>query len=257
MIVPGDASDFHAAEIIRETAHRLWPMPSSPWVMTQSWHDLLFMHWPIDPEVMRAHVPAALPLDLYDGRAWIAVVPFAMSNVAPRGIPLPSAVSAFPELNVRTYVTVDGKPGVYFFSLDAENRLAVMGARTVFGLPYHFARMSIERRGESFHYESHRRSSTSPAEFVADYRPTGPIQLPASGTFEYFLTERYCLYTADRRGRAHRLEIHHPPWPLQVAEASVSVNTMASAAGISLPATAPVLHYAKRQDVVAWPMSRA
>src|SRR5258708_29962479 len=123
-------------EILRDTAHRPWPMPSAPWVMTQTWRDLLFAHWPIDEALLRARVPPTLAIDRFDGRAWVGVVPFEMTNVAPR---LPGGrprLPAFPELNVRTYVTVGGRPGVYFFSLDATNPIAVCAARAAFRLPY-------------------------------------------------------------------------------------------------------------------------
>jgi uncharacterized protein YqjF (DUF2071 family) len=239
-------------EILRETGHRPWPMPGSPWIMTQTWHDLLFAHWPVDPGRVRARVPPELSLDVWDGRAWIGVVPFRMTNVAPRGVRLPAVVSAFPELNVRTYVTHREKPGVYFFSLDASSPLAVAGARTVFGLPYFVADMQVRRDGAGFEYRSRRRWSERPAEFDARYAPIAAPSSPAPGSFEHFLTERYCLYTVARRRRVKRLEIHHPPWPLQRAAAAIRTNSMADAAGIPLPAVAPVLHFSRRQDVVGW-----
>jgi len=223
--------------------------------MTQSWHDLLFAHWPIDAHVLRNKLPPDLPLDLFEGRAWIGIVPFHMSNVGPRGVPWLPFVSAFAELNVRTYVTMNGKPGVFFFSLDAASALAVAAARTVLNLPYHLATMTVDAESGSVRYRSRRRASrTGAAEFVARYWPVGPPRSPQRGTLEYFLTERYCLYAVDRRGRIRRLEIHHPPWPLQSAAAEIAINTMTEASGIALPAEAPLLHFAQRLDVVAWPM---
>jgi uncharacterized protein YqjF (DUF2071 family) len=216
--------------------------------MTQSWHDLLFAHWPLDPALIRGHVPAEIAIDLFDGRAWIGVVPFHMTNVAIRGA-RPLAL-AFPELNVRTYVSVGGKPGVYFFSLDAASRLAVFTARTLFRLPYHDATMAVDVGARQVSYRSRRKDGT--AELAATYGSVGPVQESRPGTLEYFLTERYCLYTADTTGRARRLEIHHRPWPLQPADAQIAVNTMADACGIALPAVKPLLHFAKRLDVLAW-----
>ena len=131
------------------TGHGLFP--TAPWLMTQSWHDLLFAHWPLDPDALRSKVPANLPLDVFDGRAWIGVIPFHMTNVGPRGVPSLPDVSAFPELNVRTYVTLNGKPGVYFFSLDAASTLAVIGARTMFHLPYYRAAMAVHKPGLARH----------------------------------------------------------------------------------------------------------
>ncbi|PYR58708.1 MAG: hypothetical protein DMF85_09880 [Acidobacteria bacterium] len=247
-------NDFNHG-ILKETAHRPWPMPEGAWIMTQTWHDLLFAHWPVDVEMLRAKIPAGFELDLFDRQAWVAVVPFHMSNVTPRGLPGLPWVSAFPELNVRTYVTVAGKPGVYFFSLDAGNPLAVGAARALFHLPYYSASMRVDEDNGWIRYHSRRANGTA-AEFSGRYRPIGPVRPPAPGTLEHFLTERYCLHTVDGSFRAHRAEIHHPPWPLQEAEAEISMNTMAEAAGVRLPAMAPLLHFAKRQDAVAWPLMR-
>ena len=250
-------SDF-PYQMLDDVAHRPWLLPDGPWFMTQSWHDLLFAHWPVDARVVKEKLPPGLPLDTFEGQSWLGVVPFHMTNVAPRGVPSVPFVSSFIELNVRTYVTVHGKPGVFFFSLDANSTLAVAAARTLFHLPYFNATMKVEEQEGRFHYTSARETRIDGvAEFAATYRPIGPVQMAKPGSLEYFLTERYCLYTIDSSFRAKRLEIHHWPWPLQVAEANIAVNTMADAAGIRLPSTAPLLHFAKRQDMVAWPMTDA
>ena len=252
------AHDFRY-EILQAVAHRPWPMPDGPWIMTQTWHDLLFAHWPIDPAVMRGNVPEQLPLDLHEGQAWIAIVPFQMKNVTPRGVPALPWVSAFPELNVRTYVRVDDKPGVFFFSLDAANALAVATARRFFHLPYFQAAMKVDVAQDTNRvtYDSRRTSSDGPpAELVGTYRPIGPVFNPRPGSLEYFLSERYCLYAVDGGGDTHICEIHHPPWPLQIAEAEFEVNSMARAAGFTLPDVTPLCHFAKRQDVVAFPLTR-
>jgi uncharacterized protein len=243
-------------DLLAHTAHRPWPVPDGPWIMTQSWHDLLFAHWPLDPGVLARKLPVELPLDLFDGRAWIGVIPFHMTNVAPRGMPSLPMLSAFPELNVRTYVTLDGKPGVYFFSLDAASTLAVIGARAVFNLPYYRAEMAMHTGTRRVTYRSVRRSATN-AQFAGTYEPVGAVSPAAPGTLEYFLTERYCLYTTTRAGEPRRLEIHHKPWPLQRADAQIAVNTMATAAGITLPPEAPLLHFAKRMDVLTWGLTNA
>jgi uncharacterized protein YqjF (DUF2071 family) len=243
--------------ILEETVHRPWPMPASPWIMTQTWHDLLFAHWPIPPEVLRARVPAQLPLDLFEGQAWLGIVPFHMSNVAPRGVPALPGISAFPELNVRTYVSIGGKPGVYFFSLDATNPIAVRVARAVFHLPYYTADMTVRENAGEICYTSRRTwPGSAQAELDTQYAPVDQPRPPRPGTLEYFLTERYCLYTLDRRGRTCILEIHHPPWPLQNARAAFRGNTMAEAMGVRLPDTPPLLHFSRRQDMVGWPLWR-
>jgi uncharacterized protein YqjF (DUF2071 family) len=243
----GDFND----RILNETAHRPWPMPAGPWVMTQTWNDLLFAHWPVDAGALRERVPASFELDLFDGQAWLGIVPFHMTNVAPRFVPALPWVSAFPELNVRTYVRVGGKPGVFFFSLDAGNPVAVGAARTLLNLPYYTAEMVVTPSAGRIQYES-RRVGDPPAELRAAYRGVGEPRPPQPGTLEYFLTERYCLYAVNHRHIAYRLDIHHPPWPLQSAEAQISLNTMADAAGIRLPGIEPLLHFARRQDMVCW-----
>lgn len=243
--------DFNRA-ILDDTAHRPWQMPSSAWIMTQTWHDLLFAHWPVDAAALRERVPPAFELDLFDGQAWLGVVPFHMTNVAPRFVPAIPGISAFPELNVRTYVTVGGKPGVYFFSLDAGSSVAVGAAKTLLNLPYFVADMTVTPRDGDIHYHS-RRVAAPHAEFRAIYRGLGDRRAPAPRTLEHFLTERYCLYAVTHRYVAYRLEIHHPPWLLEAARAEIPCNTMADAAGLRLPSMAPLLHFAKRQDMVCWP----
>ena len=242
--------------IVRETAHRPWPMPRRPWVMRQTWSDLLFAHWPIDARVLRPKIPAAFELDLFHGRAWLGIVPFFMTNVSPRGVPSLPWISEFAELNVRTYVIVGDRPGVYFFSLDAGSTLAVQAARALLNLPYYSASMKVTPRvtphAAAIHYESDRGASGSSAEFIATYQPAGDAFVAEAGSLEYFLAERYCLYHVDHRGRPYRLDIHHPPWSLQPARAEIARNSMASVHGLTLPDRKPLLHFAKRQDTVAW-----
>jgi uncharacterized protein len=245
------SNDFPSG-IVHEVAHRSWPLPERPWVMKQSWHDLLFVHWPLAISVLRPLVPPELELDGFDGIGWLAVVPFHMTNVAPRALPALPWVSAFAELNVRTYVTHQNKPGVYFFSLDAANSLAVAMARAMFHLPYYRATMSVRAERGWIGYESRRTGDARGGHFKGRYQPVGPVFHAAPGTLQYFLTERYCLYTVDHARRVRRLEIHHPPWPLQPAKATIDANTMPDANGIKTPTMPPLLHFAKRQDVITW-----
>src|SRR5260370_16049938 len=223
--------------VLQEVALRPWPLPSGPWVMAQSWHDLLFAHWPVDAAVLRPLLPPQLQIDIFEGHAWLAVVPFRMTGVRLRVTPPVPWLSAFPELNVRTYVTCGGKPGVWFFSLDAGNSLDVAIARAWFHLPYFRARMSWADREGWIQYESQRtHRGAPPAALKVQYRPVGKAFSSQSGTLEHFLTERYCLYTAEERTQIIRAEIHHPPWPLQAAEAELKVNGMAEGAGVTLSA---------------------
>lgn len=225
--------------------------------MKQVWHDLLFMHWPVALEQLRSLIPAELEIESYEGSGWVSVVPFHMSGIRARWLPPIPGTSAFPELNVRTYVRAGGKPGVWFFSLDAANSLAVAEARRFYHLPYFRARMHVKSgpNGE-IEYESHRiHSAAANADFRATYRPLDDKIFQARrGSLEYFLVERYCLYAASG-SRIFCGEIDHPPWPLQQAEAEVEVNTMAAASGIALPTSRPLLHFAKRQDVTVWALA--
>jgi uncharacterized protein YqjF (DUF2071 family) len=221
--------------------------------MKQTWHDLLFAHWPLPHAALRPLVPAQLELDQFGGLCWVGVVPFRMSGVTARGMPPLPGLSSFAELNVRTYVTHGEKPGVYFFSLDAANLPAVWAARKFFHLPYFHARMSCRNRDGEVLYSSQRMES--PAEFRANYRPTADVRLRAKGSLENWLTERYCLYTTHR-GKVYRGEIHHHPWPLHDAEAEFESNTVAAASGIALPDAAPHLLFARRLEVLIWPLRR-
>ncbi|HWC03622.1 MAG TPA: DUF2071 domain-containing protein [Methylomirabilota bacterium] len=221
--------------------------------MAQRWTDLLFAHWPVDPGVVRARVPGSLALDLHDGTAWVSVTAFLLSRLRPRGLPPMPCVSRFPELNVRTYVTRGGKPGVFFFSLDAGRRLAVVGARLLYHLPYFAAAMRIRTASDgTITYVSRRTRGRTPAEFLASYRPAGPVVQAEPGTLDHWLTERYCLYAVGARRRLCRTDIHHAPWPLQPVEADIARNTVSEAAGFSLPAPAPRAAFARRLDVVVW-----
>jgi len=247
------SSDFDYS-ILESTAHRPWPMPPAPWLMTQSWHDLLFAHWRVDVSEMRRAVPAAFDLDLFDDEAWLGVVPFHMTNVGVRLAPALPWISAFPELNVRTYVRVADRPGVYFFSLDAARWLAVAAARAFLNLPYYTADMTVARRGDVLDYGSVRRRG--PARFEATYEPAGPPSAAAAGSIEYFLTERYCLYNLDRHGDPYRLDIHHRPWALQIARATITTNTMAAVRRLPLEGPPALAHFARRQDVMCWAPTR-
>lgn len=256
--VPGAPPELSQSGVIGEVENRPWPEPREHWLMAQTWRDLLFAHWRVAPEVVERALPASLPVDTYDGSAWIGVTPFELSGLRPHGgIPLP-AISRFPELNVRTYTTVGGKPGIFFLSLDAANPLAVVAARRAYRLPYFRARMAITRRGPAVHYRSERTSGDgAPAEFEAEYRATGEPFPAQPGSLDYFLAERYCLYTVDEDGRPLRGEIQHPPWPLQPAEATIARNTMTTPWGIELPDEEPLLHLSHLQNVVIWPLRPA
>jgi uncharacterized protein len=227
------------AQSLGDVANRPWPLPERSWVMGQTWLRLLFAHWRVAADVLRPHVPHRLELEEYDGSAWVGLTPFRIEGLRARGLlPLP-LLSSFNELNCRTYVRVDDRPGIWFFSLDASSRAAVEAARRIYKLPYNYAR--IHAAGDRFDV----RRIGEPATFASSYRGRGDPQPGRRDSLEYFLTERYCLYADDGRLRA---DIHHSPWPLERAEATVTQN------GISpVPLEGePLLHFSARQDVLIW-----
>jgi uncharacterized protein YqjF (DUF2071 family) len=228
---------------------RGWP------IMRQHWGKLLFMHWPIEAERLRPLIPDRLSIDTFEGSAYIGVVPFTMWGVRPTFTPPVPGLSAFHELNVRTYVHLDGTPGVWFFSLDAESALAVWGARIFFHLPYFKARMSLKEQEQTILYSSRRtHQGAPPAEFDATWTIGEALaQASAPNSIAFFLTERYCLYAAHR-AKLFRCRIFHPPWPLQQASLTLHRSTMIESLGVQTPAGDPLLHYAEALQVDIWPL---
>jgi uncharacterized protein YqjF (DUF2071 family) len=221
-------------------------MPAGPWIMTQTWHNLLFLHAPIEPETLLPFLPPSVELDTFDGQAWLGVVAFRLSKVRLRGFPEVVLVSHFNEINLRTYVTRRGIPGVLFLSMDADNRLAITLARPMFGLPYTPADIIFERTTRGLLFSSKRTSGRGTgAQFEAEYHPQGPVYSSRCGTLEHWLTERYCYYTAIR-GHTYGCDIFHPQWPLQHASASIARNTLAESLGLRAEPVEPTLHYAHK-----------
>jgi uncharacterized protein len=238
------------ASTLEETEHRPWPVPERPWVMGQTWDDLLFVHYRVPAEQLRSLVPDELEVQEHSGSGWLGVTPFVVTGLRARGLlPLPFA-SSFRELNVRTYVTRDDKPGIWFFSLDASSQLAVAAARRLYRLPYFLADISVRRRGAEILYDCSRDDGKA---FSAAYRPNGEDFAGEPGSLEHFLTERYCLY-AQHEAQLYRAEIHHRPWPLQTATARIDLNTMPP---FQVSDGDPLVHFSARQDVVIWPLETA
>jgi uncharacterized protein len=224
-----------------------------PWVMGMTWLDLAFLHWRVPASSLERFIAPGLQLQTFDGDAWLGVVPFLMDDVRARGLPPIPGTHRFLELNVRTYVTDGSRPGVWFFSLDAENPLAVRAARAAFHLPYMDARMRLEHRGNTLEYRSLRSHRGEPsANFHARYAPTGEAFTTTAGSLEHWLTERYCLYSADRTGRVYRGEIRHVPWPLQPASVEILENTMAQPLGLDLNPRPDLVHFVAKLEVTAW-----
>lgn len=226
-------------------------------VMRQRWADLLFLHWEMPPETLRRLLPPGLVLDTFEGRAYVGLVPFTMTGVRPICLPALPGLSHFHETNVRTYVIGPERvPGVWFFSLDAANPLAVVGARVFWKLPYHFADMTMACENGVIGYASERRwPGPLPAACALRYGPAGPAAPAAPGTLEHFLVERYVLFACAHR-RLFRCRIHHWPYPLQAATVDGLKETLVAAAGIDRPDAAPLAHYAREVDVRIFPLRR-
>ena len=219
--------------------------------MGQTWEHLLFAHWSVEPEAMATVVPPEFQLDLWDGRAWLGVAPFLLTGLRPRLLPAAPALSRFLETNVRTYVRRNGRPGVYFFSLDATSRLAVHGARLLYRLPYHRARGSIEITRGSVRYSLCRGEGGRSVRLQASYRGLEEPSETAPGSLDRFLVERYCLFARPSAGRVLRAEIHHAPWRISAAEGWIDQEGLIPAPLEPLQ-VAPLLHLAARQDTLVW-----
>ncbi len=241
-----------ADEILAADSHRTFPLPNRSWVIRQEWHELLFAHWPVPADLLRKRVPPQLELDLWHGEAYVGVVPFLLRNMRPRGVPAIPVISHFAEINVRTYVSYKGIPGVYFFSLDAANLSAVLGARFAYALPYYHAKFSTAKANDRIDYASRRLQRPKPANFSASYWPTSDVRAyePPEQSLERFVSERYCLYAVTKR-HVYRTVVHHLPWPLQSAEAVIEQNSMADPIALSLNGK-PLLHFSKFMDVLTW-----
>lgn len=235
---------------LASTGHRPWPLPAGTWQWKQDWLDLAFLHYRVDARQIASRLPSGLRLQEYGGSAWVGLVPFRMAGIGRRELSSISLLPSFPELNLRTYVECQGKPGVWFFSLDAASRPIVLGGRRFYGLPYHLASASLRRQQAFHHFESARRDG--PAEFKARYRATGSTFLAQAGTFEHWAAERYCLYAQHPARGLSRVEVHHAPWPLQAADLQIEANSILAAADIHPVDPAPVCHVSSGVRVVSY-----
>ncbi|AIE61245.1 YqjF family protein [Bacillus methanolicus] len=239
--------------LINDITHRPWPLPSKKWIMRQTWSNLLFAHWPVPPETLRPHIPPPLQIDTFNGYAWLGIVLFVLEGIYPRGLSYVSLVPPFPEINVRTYVQCNGKPGVYFMSLDAEHWITYTIAKKLFRLPYYSAQISFQKKGQTFHCKSIRKGKTNtPIIFNGNYVPLSEVYFAKEGTLDHWLTERYCLYSTDNGANIYCGEIHHRPWPLQKAETEICTNTLFSPFHFDFTEVKPISHFSKGVDALIW-----
>ncbi len=232
--------------------------PGTP-LLRQEWSELLFLHWPVPAELIQPHLPARLRPDVHDGTAWLAVVPFQMSKVRPRFGPAVRGLSAFVELNVRTYVHLDGVPGVWFFSLDATSALAVWAARTLFHLPYLRATMRLDSPTPLLRQLTAERTHAGapPAALRATWSLGAPLPPAEPGSLLFFLTERYCLYTSNRaQTKLYRGRVAHAPWPLRTATLLHYESNLVEGHGLPTPAGKPLVHAGGPVAVELWPLVR-
>jgi uncharacterized protein len=236
-----------------ESNHRPYPCPKSPWVIEQSWDKLLFAHWPVPKDKILQQLPPQLQLDLYQGQAWVGITPFYLRGMRPRGFFSIPGISDFPEINVRTYVTYKNKPGIYFFSLDTTSLLAVMGARSLYHLPYFKASISWTYQNDTMDYRHCRHEDVA---FRAFYGPVSTVFQAVKDSLEYWLVERYCLYTVDKNQHLYSADIHHGPWPLQQAAADITENSLIQYHLGPLSLNEPLYHYSHHQKTLIWPVRR-
>jgi len=239
-------------EILSKQEHRPFPLPKIPWAMQQTWKDLLFLHYKAPIDTLRRHVPDELEIDLFEGGCWVGLTPFKMRDVRFRFLPPIPTASNFLELNFRTYVKMNGRPGIFFFSLDASSGLSALGARLGAYLPYFAADMTVEEKDGWFRFKSARRSDPSAA-FDVKYKPEPPVFEAAPGSLEGWFVERYCLFQETAKGKYIEIDIHHLKWLLQTAEVKIARNWVPKAHGIDLPGEKPLAHFAAVQEVLVWP----
>lgn len=239
-----------------ETEQRPFPLPHKPWVMTQTWNNLLFSHWPVPSVLIKDLVPSSLEVDLYNETAWIGIIPFYVNHMRFRGLPNIPYLHSYLELNVRTYVTYKGIPGVYFFSLDANKWMNVIGAKIGALLPYRYATMDMKVEDLTVHFHSERKYSTNPKIILnLTYRPTSDVYLPNFDSLEYWLFERYCFFTAKGK-HLYRGDIHHDRWRVSDAEISLYANSMAPFLPEHYIESQPLVHYSTKKQVFAWPLKK-
>jgi uncharacterized protein YqjF (DUF2071 family) len=228
-----------------------WP------VMYQTWDKLLFLHWSVAAERLRPLIAPRLSLDTFEGQAWVSVTPFTMWGIRPVLLPPLPVVSQSHELNVRTYVHFNGVPGVWFFSLDASNTLAVLGAHMAFGLPYFRARIRLYEAHAGIQFTSIRAHHGAPAaRFEGTWARGEPLPSPPPDSLDFFLVERYCLYTTHW-GRLYRVRIFHCPWPLRRLERLSFTSTMRASQDLPVPREAPRRHaQGELLRVGIWPPER-
>lgn len=245
-------------DLMNDISHRPWPLPSKKWIMKQTWKNLFFAHWPIPVEYLRPYIPSSLHIDTFDGSAWLGVVAFEMEGIYFRGLKAMSVTPKFTEINVRTYVHFNGKPGVYFLSLDVGDRASLLIASRWYRLPYQPAQITFKREKDTFHIQSIRNQKTiNPIEFMGEFVPLSDVYYPQKGTLDHWATERYCLFSTDKLGKQlYCGEIHHSAWPIQKVEGAIDRNSLFTPFQLRPSETKPIVHYSRGLDTLFWNIKR-
>ncbi|KKI92857.1 hypothetical protein WQ54_06630 [Bacillus sp. SA1-12] len=239
--------------LLNDIIHRPFPLPSKKYIMRQTWRNLLFLHWPIPIEKLRPHIPSALQIDTFNGSAWLGIILFVIDGIFPFGVSSLSLTPRFPEINVRTYVKCNGKPGIYFMSIDVGNWASLKIAKKWYRLPYHSAEISFRKEGQTFHCQSRRKGyEHTPIVFKSKYVPISGVYFPKEGTLDHWLTERYCLFSSHNGINIYCGEIHHRPWPLQKAEIELGINTLFTPYQFDLSGVNPIAHFSTGVDSLMW-----
>jgi uncharacterized protein len=232
----------YIAAILSQTQHRPFPVQAKPWKYYQEWHDVIFAHWKLPVPVLQPLIPVGLELDLYEGDAWVSLVAFSIVGLRPRYFPSLSLLSDFHEINLRTYVTRNGKPGIYFFSLEAEKLGSSLMSKLISGLPY--MKSSISRKANLYESENEKMGFR----LSISYRPQGKVR--EKSPLERWLLERYCLFH-HLSGRMYGIDIHHMEWPMQDLEIEKQdiQYRLAGNTGLGEP---DLFHYAEGVQVLTW-----
>jgi hypothetical protein len=236
---------------IRKNEGRFDSLASRAWIMKQTWRNVLFLHWPIPPEYLRPLVPSALQIDIYQGQAWLGIIVFELEGIYPRGLSRLSFTPPFPEINVRTYVTYKGEPGIYFLSIDVHNWASLQIAKRWYHLPYHPSKVSLKKKGKSLHFEARRKNK--PLYYIkGSYTPSDELIDIRINQLDYWLTERYRLYSSNRFSNIYTAKIDHPPWSLQKASVTLDQNTLFTPFEFNLAEDTPIAHYSDGMQTNFW-----
>lgn len=239
--------------LINDIIHRPFPLPSKNWIMRQKWRNVLFLHWPIPVEKLRPHIPSSLQIDTFNGSAWLGIILFVLEGIFPFEIPSISLTPKFPEINVRTYVKYDGKPGIYFLSIDVMNWASLKIAKNWYHLPYHSSQIFFQKEEQKFHCHSIRKGNeNTPISFKGKYAPVSEVYFPKEGTLDHWLIERYCLYSSNNGINIYCGDIHHRPWPLQKAKIELVKNTLFTPFHFDLFEEKPIAHFSIGVDSLIW-----